>query len=485
MNSGPASINRRLLIVDDNPAIHEDFRKILCRDSQSTSALNEAEAELFGDVAAETTHNAFFIESAFQGQEGVELVRHALTEHRPYALVFLDVRMPPGWDGVETAARIWEVDPNVQIVLCTAYSDYSWKEILAKLGRSDRLMILKKPFDNIEVLQLADALTRKWQRAHDGTRHLAALQHMIRDRSAELGGRTTTPIETGYMEMASEVANARVRRQLLLEDELRHALEAGHVSVQYQPLFTISTRQVASLEALARWRHPTKGWISPVEFIPVAEASGLIHALGEHVLRTVCSSIAHWERDGIPIVPVAVNVSAVQLRRSKRFVETVRGILRETGASARHLVLELTESTLIENVRQYADAIQELRDDGVGIEIDDFGTGYSGLSYLKQLPVDGIKIDRSFISQIDTNPVDASIVSAIVAMAHSLGLKVTAEGVETAGQLEVLAAQGCDVVQGFLLSRPIDAGACRQLLAATGRLESLTQTARLTAIGGA
>jgi EAL domain-containing protein (putative c-di-GMP-specific phosphodiesterase class I)/CheY-like chemotaxis protein len=484
MNSGPASINRRLLVIDDNPAIHEDFRKILCRDSQSTLALNEAEAELFGDVAAETTHNAFFIESAFQGEEGLELVRHAMTERRPYALVFLDVRMPPGWDGIDTAVRIWEVDPNVQIVLCTAYSDYSWKEILAKLGRSDRLMILKKPFDNIEVLQLADALTRKWQRAHDGNRHLAALQHMIRDRSAELGGRTTTNIDEGHLEMASEAANTSVRRQLLLEDELRHSLEAGHVSVQYQPLFNISTRRVTSLEALARWRHPAKGWISPAEFIPIAEASGLIHALGEHVLRTVCLSITRWERDGVPVVPIAVNISAVQLRRG-RFLETVRGILRETGASPRYLVLELTESTLIENVQRYADAIQELREDGVGIEIDDFGTGYSGLSYLKQLPVDGIKIDRSFISQIDTNPVDASIVSAIVAMAHSLGLNVTAEGVETTGQLEVLAAQGCDVAQGFLLSRPIDAGACRELLTAAGRHGSATETPCSTAIGGA
>jgi EAL domain-containing protein (putative c-di-GMP-specific phosphodiesterase class I)/CheY-like chemotaxis protein len=476
------TINRRILVVDDNRAIHDDFTKILCRESQATTALDEVEAELFGERSL-VVREEYEIDSAFQGEEGLARVEEALAQDRPYAVAFIDVRMPPGWDGIETASRIWEVDPNLQIVICTAYSDYSWKQILAKLGRSDRLVILKKPFDNIEVLQLADGLTRKWQRAHDGNRHLAALQQLIRERSNELSGvNGSSDIGNGELSMAAEVADTQIRQQLVLEDDLRHALESGQLSVQYQPLVEIATQRVAGLEVLARWQHPTKGWISPGTFIPIAEHSGLILSLGEFVLRTACEQVVRWDREGVPICPVSVNLSAVQLRR-QNVVEIVRKILHETGMRPHNLVLELTESALIENLQEHSDALQTLRRDGVGIEIDDFGTGYSSLSYLKQLPVDGIKIDRSFIRQIDTNVVDASIVSAIVAMAHSVGLNVVAEGVETAAQLRVLGTQGCDVAQGFYFARPMPPEDCRNMLTATTGRQSFTDTLRLLASG--
>jgi EAL domain-containing protein (putative c-di-GMP-specific phosphodiesterase class I) len=304
---------------------------------------------------------------------------------------------------------------------------------------------------------------------------------MIRDRTDGLNGSNgRLNIDDQQLAMAAEAADSRVQRQLVLEDELRHALEAGDVSVHYQPLVEIATQRVVSLEALARWKHAKKGWISPGEFIPVAEQSGLILALGEFVLKTACEQVVRWDREGTPVVPVAVNLSAVQLRR-QNIVEFVRGILRETGMKPHRLALELTESALIENVQQHRDALQALRRDGVGIELDDFGTGYSSLSYLKQLPVDAVKIDRSFIRQIDVSSADAAIVSAIIAMAHSLGLRVVAEGVETTAQLQVLGRHGCDVAQGFYFSRPLHPDDCRNLMLAADQRRGFTDTLRLLA----
>jgi EAL domain-containing protein (putative c-di-GMP-specific phosphodiesterase class I) len=235
-----------------------------------------------------------------------------------------------------------------------------------------------------------------------------------------------------------------------------------------------------SLEALVRWRHPEQGWISPSDFIPLAEESGLIFALGEFVLRTACRQIVAWEREGVSVVPVAVNISAVQLRR-RDLADVVRGILRETGLEPNQLALELTESALIENLSEHHETLESLRRDGISIEIDDFGTGYSSLSYLKHLPADSVKIDRSFIRQIDTNPADAAIVSAIIEMSHSVGLSVVAEGVETPGQLQLLGRLGCDIAQGFFFARPLWPGDCKSLLAAAARRLTFTDTLRLLA----
>jgi EAL domain-containing protein (putative c-di-GMP-specific phosphodiesterase class I) len=251
----------------------------------------------------------------------------------------------------------------------------------------------------------------------------------------------------------------------VLENDLRSALEQRQFEVHYQPLVDVATRRIVSLEALVRWRHPQRGLIPPGAFIPVAEESGLIVSLGESVLRTACEQVAAWIREGVDVVPIAVNLSPVQLRAGD-VGNTVRRVLQETGMPPDLLVLELTESTLIDNVGQRVEDLQQLRKLGIGIALDDFGTGYSALSYLRTLPIDVLKIDRSFVRHVDVNPVDASIVNAIVAMAHSLGLRVVAEGVETAAQLRVLAESGCDVAQGFLFARPVPAAACKALLAA-------------------
>jgi two-component system sensor histidine kinase/response regulator len=179
--------HRRILVIDDNTAIHEDFRKIFSPNAGNAKALAQAEAAFFGEDAPQAKHEDLFeLDSAYQGQEGLELVQRALAENRPYAMAFVDVRMPPGWDGVETIARIWNEYPDLQVVVCTAYSDYSWEEMVDKLGHSDRLVILKKPFDNIEVLQLAHALTEKWRLYQDAKGKLEELERLVRERTSAL-----------------------------------------------------------------------------------------------------------------------------------------------------------------------------------------------------------------------------------------------------------------------------------------------------------
>ena len=187
MNTSPIPKNLRILIVDDNRGIHEDFHKILGEESSPQSAhAAAAEALLFGEPNNGATADAFELDSAYQGIEGLEFIQRARAAGHPYAVVFMDVRMPPGWDGIETTARIWEVDPDVQVVLCTAFSDYSWDEMRKKLGRPDRLLILKKPFDNVEVLQLATALTEKWRLRQQTHQQVGQLEERVRQRTAEL-----------------------------------------------------------------------------------------------------------------------------------------------------------------------------------------------------------------------------------------------------------------------------------------------------------
>lgn len=468
--------NRRVLVIDDNTAIHDDFRKILCPSRLSGAALDQFESMLFGQRDDRPAHASFELEFAAQGEQGVEMVRQARAAKRPYAVAFIDVRMPPGIDGVETTARIWQLDPDIQIVICTAYSDHTWEQILQRLGRSDRLVVLKKPFDNIEVLQLADTLTQRWHVRSGMERHLLMLQQVIADRTSDLRAASQQLAATSQFEQAALTTQARLRSDLA--GELRAGLRAGQVSVHYQPLVEVATRRAVGLEALVRWQHPTRGFVAPSLFIPLAEECDLILDLGEFVLRTACEQIMAWQREGTPVVPVAVNISAVQLRQPG-FADSVRRVLRETGMQPQQLALEITESSLMENVQQHVAELQSLRADGVAIEMDDFGTGYSSLSYLKQLPLDTVKIDRSFIQNIDSNPVDAAIVSAIFAMAESLNLRVVAEGVETRGQLQVLARYGCAYAQGYYFSKPQPADRCRKLLQELAVRPAFTETLRM------
>jgi diguanylate cyclase (GGDEF)-like protein len=248
-----------------------------------------------------------------------------------------------------------------------------------------------------------------------------------------------------------------ISRHLLLENDLRRALERNELEVFYQPQARLAGGQVVGMEALVRWRHPTRGLVSPVEFIPLAEETGLIIPIGEWVLRTACAQIQRWVEVGFPALSVAVNLSGRQLLQ-QNFADTVARALADTGLPPNLLELEITESILMEHAQETLLVLQQLRGLGVRLAIDDFGTGYSSLAYLKRFPVNVIKIDRSFVKDLPDDSDDAAIVTGIIALAHSLRLAVTAEGVETAQQLDFLRGQSCELMQGYLLSEPLPAG---------------------------
>ena len=252
----------------------------------------------------------------------------------------------------------------------------------------------------------------------------------------------------------SQEMNVSVRNRLTLQNSLRRALERDEFILYYQPKVDIASRQVTSVEALLRWLHPQEGMILPGRFIPQAEETGLIIPIGEWVLRTACQQIKEWQAKGHPSIRVAVNVSASQFKR-QNFAETVTGILEETGISPVFLELELTESAIMQNIDSSVEILNSLKAMGIQISIDDFGIGYSSLSHLRRFPIDYIKIDRSFIVNFTSNSDDRAIVTAIIAMARSLGLRIIAEGVETEEQLAILSELGCHEMQGYLYSKPL------------------------------
>jgi diguanylate cyclase len=612
MAKSSTSINRRVLIVDDNRDIHEDFRKVLGGGQDNAAALAAAELALLGEATLATANPVFEIDSAFQGQEGVARVQQALKEGSPYAMAFIDMRMPPGWDGLETIERLWAVDPDVQVVICSAHSDYDWTDVVARLNNSDKLLVIKKPFEAIEVLQSANALTRKWQNerivrrqvesleqvvtartqgletANNQLRHLAThdaltglpnrvlmddrisqsivladrqghtfavllvdldrfklvndslghragdellkevarrLKSVVRDIDtvARLGGDefvliiTPSPGRDAALQVANriiEVMQAPVRiagieihtspsigiafypgdaasietllahadaamycakqrgrnnfqcfvpgmntatqEKVKIESDLRVALEKGQFELHYQPKVNTATGIMHGAEALLRWQHPERGTIAPAEFIPIAEECGLIGAIGAWVVREACKQARAWQLDGMPPLRVAVNLSPSQFRQGN-IEAIIRDALVDADLEARFLEVELTESTVMCDPGESIAILEKLSKMGVLVSVDDFGTGYSSMSYLRRFPIDKLKIDRSFISEVMSRPEDASIVRAIISLAHSLRLKVVAEGVESSEQLEFLKTLGCDQYQGFHYSPALPA----------------------------
>jgi diguanylate cyclase (GGDEF)-like protein len=628
MNTDEGRIeNVRILIIDDNAAIHEDFRRILAAAAEDDASLSEAENLLFGDAAAAPAHHPVYaLDFALQGQQAVQCVKRARTDGHQYAVAFVDMRMPPGWDGLETIERLWEEDSDVQIVICSAHSDYDWRDIFERLGHSDKLLILKKPFEPIEVLQCASALSRKWQHERALEAHVASLQQVITSRTekleaanlqlrhlathdaltslpnrvllddrlaqaiahadrdgqpfavlmldldrfklindsfghrsgdmvlnevarrlqglvrsidtvARVGGDEfvlvvspsaaqadaeeiakraneilCTPIELEGVELrvsssigiafyptdggsaesvlahadaAMYCAKERGRNnyqcfsagmksvaleRVSLESELHQALKLGQFELFYQPKVDTASGDIHSAEALIRWRHPQRGLIPPLQFIPLAEECGLIHEIGAWVLREACRQCAVWQRAGQLPLRVAVNVAASQFRRGDLF-EVVRGALQEAQLDPRFLEIELTESAVMTNPEDSAAILEQLSRMGVLVSVDDFGTGYSSMSYLRRFPIDKLKIDRSFITDLTTRADDASIVQAIVSLAHSLRLKVVAEGVETVEQLKFLQSVGCDQYQGYHFSPPLPASEFAELVSSWQKAE--------------
>ncbi|QWR77314.1 sensor domain-containing protein [Candidatus Magnetomonas plexicatena] len=248
--------------------------------------------------------------------------------------------------------------------------------------------------------------------------------------------------------------NVKALRRLKLENNLRKALERNEFVLYYQPKINLATGKICAAEALIRWINPQHGVISPVEFIPLAEETGLIIPIGEWVLRTACMESIAWQKAGYPPIVIAVNLSAKQFN-SENLMKTIEDILDETQLTPELLELELTESIVMGDAEKAIKVLRNVRDKGIHVAIDDFGMGYSSLSYLKRFPICRLKIDRSFVRDITTDPDDEAISRAIIAMSHSLKLDVTAEGVETLEQLEFLRALKCDEAQGFLFSKPL------------------------------
>jgi len=257
--------------------------------------------------------------------------------------------------------------------------------------------------------------------------------------------------------------NLHTFERLALETSLRRAIERQEFLLHYQPKVDIRSGRITGVEALVRWQHPELGRVSPAQFIPLAEETGLIAPIGEWVLRTACSEAQAWVKQGLPVTSVAVNLSARQFARED-LAAAVMGILRDTGLDPALLELEITESTVMHSADRAANVLQQLKEMGIRVAIDDFGTGYSSLGYLKRFPIDSVKIDRSFIIDIPSDKDDVAITLAVIAMAQSLRLKVVAEGVETDEQYRFMRDHGCDEMQGNYFSEPVDAAALTRLL---------------------
>ena len=622
--------NRRVIVIDDNRAIHEDFRKILA-DRTRSDALDAAAAALFADVETPTITEGpeFELDFASQGEEGYAKVKAAVQEDRRFALAFVDMRMPPGWDGMQTIEKLWEVDPNLQIVICSAYSDYSWSDIINRFGVVDRLLILKKPFDTAEVCQLACALTEKWHLAKFAHLKLNQLQSMVDEQTSALkteianrmmaeeqlrhdathdvltglanramltdrlrqcmqrskrdgsffavlfldldrfkvindslghsvgdalligiatrlstcvrGLDTVARLDTGQLvrlggdefvlllekvngptdaiRVAERIQKAFVEpfkisgheifsassigiavggaaydtpdailrdadtalyrakaagvgrfevfdgkmhatavARLNAETELRHALDRQQFCVQYQPILSFETGEVRELEALVRWQHPERGLVQPAEFIPIAEETGMIIPLGYWVMREAAAQLRRWEAQfpWLGSLSVAVNISGKQFT-DPGLLKEIEAILMETRLQPQRLHLEITETSAMECAASTMNTLQRLNDLGMQLHLDDFGTGYSSLSYLHRMPVDALKIDRSFVGNMETDAFSQSIVKTVVTLAHTLNLRVIAEGAETRQQFDLLKAAGCDYGQGYFFAKPLPA----------------------------
>jgi len=268
-------------------------------------------------------------------------------------------------------------------------------------------------------------------------------------------------------EVFDRVMYTKALKQLQLESELRQAIERQEFQVYYQPIISLLTGRVTGFEALVRWQHPVRGLVSPAEFIPMAEETGLIVPLGEWVLRSAGHQMSVWQAKFSPTAPlkISVNLSVKQLKEPD-FLEKLDQILAQTGLEGQNLKLELTESIFMNNSEEFISILSLLRARAIQLSVDDFGTGYSSLSYLHRFPVNNLKIDRSFVNRIGENGENREIIETIVTLAHQLGMEVTAEGVETLHQLNQLKALTCEEAQGYLFSKPLEPKAAEALIVA-------------------
>lgn len=618
-----------ILVVDDNPMILDSYAKILQRSGDPVNdRLDTLETALFGTKTPEGVKpRRFLLDCVRDGQLGCDRVKELQAANCRVAVAFVDMRMPGQMDGLQTIAALWAIDPDIQIVICTAFTDHSWEDITARIGETDKLLILRKPFERIEVLQLACALMEKWhllraqenqlaQLRYSVTQRTEHLQRALREREQlelllhhnathddltglpnrtlmldrldralfeakrrdtklmvcvinldhfkwindslghdfgdnflnllaqkisatlrasdtlarvsgdefvlvlpdcgdpetlmprlnELMADIATPTSIGGTEIAiscsigcsaypedsddastllkfADVAmhsvkaagrnaiqlynpalQAKIDDRIRITAELRQALKSDELVLHYQPQVELRTGRILGVEALMRWQHPALGLLSPAQFIPVAEETGLIGPMTEWLLHEACRQGRHWQQAGLTQLHIAVNITAKQLE-DIQFPVIVSQCLSDSGFDPACLELELTESAAMSNPKLSISLMQTLKDLGVRLSIDDFGTGYSNMHYLKHFPVDKLKLDGSFVQEMLNDKRSFAITGAIIAMAHALGLTVLGEMTETEGQVVSLAEQGCEQVQGYYFSRPLPASQCEPLLA--------------------
>jgi diguanylate cyclase (GGDEF)-like protein len=623
----------RVLIADDEAEVRDAYRQILFEADMSseTAVFHNLRERLFSKAPDQLARNLSPSDTAFtpvfcEGAEAaVATLREALAADDPFAVAFLDMRMPPGPDGVWAAARIRELDPAIEIVVCTAYSDVDPRDIGAMVPPEEKLSYLQKPFHPHEIRQMTISLASKWRSEHrivklayfdaltglpnreqlrnrlnsalaaakQHQRMLAVLYldldnfkrvndtlgHAVGDellclvaarlrtslrtddtvdelpsaRSshiARLGGDefivilpnirsaddaaavaarliselqepmrlaqhtlVVTPsvgvamfpadgVEADILLRNADLAmyfakrkgpgmsaffdtsmNDAALHRFTLEAKLRGALERGEFTLHYQPQFDVRTGGVSGMEALLRWTNDELGVVPPVEFIPVAEETGLILSIGEWVLRSACLQAKSWVDEGLPVARMAVNVSGQQFVL-KDFPQTVAAIIKETGIEASMLELEITESVVMKDEAWAEQALAQLKEQGVMLAIDDFGTGYSSFGRLRHFAVDRLKIDRSFMTSLIDCSDDRAIAAAIIAMSRSLRINVTAEGVESFPQLLFLQEHDCHEAQGFLFSRALPAADAHKLLQRAAETTAGTRTQRLRSLIG-
>jgi diguanylate cyclase (GGDEF)-like protein len=605
----------RILIIDDEQAVHDAYRQCFRHaGAADEGALSAMATELFGDEAATKADATpdFEVVHTFQGMEGVDAVAAGIAEDKRFAVAFIDVRMPPGIDGKETAKRIRALDPDINLVIVTGYSDFSPIEIAREAGPADKLFYIAKPFDVSEVLQTATALASRWQLDRELAATRAALAEkvvLLEEQSAELAANESHAIHMAMHDSLTEAPNRLAFQRALTErarsgerfatamvdldrfklvndtlghlagDELirqvcaalqvavpangmvarlggdefgvlfdatneddavmacervlkacatthrivgatvesavsvgvvmtegepvrdpvdvmrradlalneakrqgrgcvrlfddsmdesirfRREIESGlgkaiarrELKLVYQPIVAGDRFEIVGFEALLRWNSPEYGPISPAMFIPIAEESNLIHALGDWVLHEALAEVQRW-----PGQYVSINFSPRQFRRPN-FVCHLLEAVQQAGVTPERVQIEITETAIFDDADRAAETLFKLRQMGFGIALDDFGTGYSSLYNIRTFALDALKIDRSFIDGMGRERESAAIVHSIIHLGRALGIGVVAEGVETEAQVQALRVAGCGQMQGYYFARPLVVDEAREL----------------------
>ena len=352
------------------------------------------------------------------------------------------------------------------------------KDSIARLGGDEFTILLEDIKDISDATKMADRIYQELSLPFDLSGHevfttvsigiaISTLgydrpEDLLRD--ADMTMYRAKALGKGRLEVFDPTLHDRAMARLQLEIDLRRALERQELQLHYQPIVSFNNGKIIGYEALVRWQHPQRGWVSPVEFIPLAEETGLIVPLGLWVLRQACQQLHTWQQQQQqdPPLTVNVNLSGKQFAQPN-LIENIKQVLQETGLDASSLKLEITESVLVENATPAVAILKQLKALGIKLAIDDFGTGYSSLSYLHQMPIDTLKIDKSFVNNVDCDPEKIEMIRTIVSLAWNLGMNVVAEGVETKKQMYQLQALRCDYGQGYYFSRPLDANAVKTL----------------------